>query len=153
MCVLAPRQRPCLVRPLVPNPTTTSTPTPTPNTLHSPSPRSNNAYGGKADLELANKVNAEVYDFLSSAGSKYGIGFWKPGSGIIHQVRLFAVVGVGLGGGGMPRVVGGDSTQWLLLAWSGGLRYPFSHPRTHPLTIPPITASRLCWRTTPSPAA
>lgn len=32
------------------------------------------------------QVNKEVYDFLSSAGSKYGIGFWKPGSGIIHQV-------------------------------------------------------------------
>ena len=31
-------------------------------------------------------MNKEVYDFLSSAGSKYGIGFWKPGSGIIHQV-------------------------------------------------------------------
>jgi aconitate hydratase len=48
----------------------------------------NNSYGGKADLDLANKVNKEVYDFLSSAGSKYGIGFWKPGSGIIHQIVL-----------------------------------------------------------------
>lgn len=28
----------------------------------------------------------EVYDFLASAGAKYGVGFWKPGSGIIHQV-------------------------------------------------------------------
>ena len=44
-------------------------------------------YGGVADLELAVKQNKEVYDFLASAGSKYGIGFWKPGSGIIHQVR------------------------------------------------------------------
>ena len=43
-------------------------------------------YGGVADLALAVKQNAEVYDFLASAGSKYGIGFWKPGSGIIHQV-------------------------------------------------------------------
>ncbi|KAL4458005.1 hypothetical protein ABPG75_012870 [Micractinium tetrahymenae] len=48
----------------------------------------NNAYGGQADLQHANKVNKEVYDFLSSAGSKYGIGFWKPGSGIIHQIVL-----------------------------------------------------------------
>jgi len=31
-------------------------------------------------------VNREVYDFLASAGAKYGVGFWKPGSGIIHQV-------------------------------------------------------------------
>lgn len=31
----------------------------------------------------------QVYDFLASAGAKYGIGFWKPGSGIIHQVCLF----------------------------------------------------------------
>ena len=33
-------------------------------------------------------INKEVYDFLSSASAKYGVGFWKPGSGIIHQVRL-----------------------------------------------------------------
>ena len=32
-------------------------------------------------------VNREVYNFLATAGSKYGVGFWKPGSGIIHQVR------------------------------------------------------------------
>ena len=31
-------------------------------------------------------INYEVYDFLASAGAKYGVGFWKPGSGIIHQV-------------------------------------------------------------------
>ncbi|MBN8215634.1 MAG: aconitate hydratase [Spirochaetes bacterium] len=42
----------------------------------------------KADLEGANEVNREVYDFLASVSSKYGIGFWKPGSGIIHQVVL-----------------------------------------------------------------
>jgi aconitase A len=58
-----------------------------------------NAYGGKADLELANKVNKEVYDFLSSAGSKYGIGFWKPGSGIIHQVGLPACPGASASAG------------------------------------------------------
>ena len=49
-----------------------------------------NQFGGKADLKFAVKTNKEVYDFLASAGSKYGIGFWRPGSGIIHQVRLFA---------------------------------------------------------------
>lgn len=43
-------------------------------------------FGGKADLKFAVKTNKEVYDFLASAGSKYGIGFWRPGSGIIHQV-------------------------------------------------------------------
>ncbi len=42
----------------------------------------------KEDLERAIKVNQEVYDFLSSVSAKYGIGFWKPGAGIIHQVLL-----------------------------------------------------------------
>jgi aconitate hydratase len=42
----------------------------------------------KPDLERAIKVNQEVYDFLSSVSNKYGIGFWKPGAGIIHQVML-----------------------------------------------------------------
>ncbi|DBA67352.1 hypothetical protein WJX79_001524 [Trebouxia sp. C0005] len=45
-------------------------------------------FGGKADLKFAVKTNKEVYDFLASAGSKYGIGFWRPGSGIIHQIVL-----------------------------------------------------------------
>ncbi|MCU0434795.1 MAG: aconitate hydratase [Bacteroidia bacterium] len=40
------------------------------------------------DLERAIQVNKEVYDFLSSVSNKYGIGFWKPGGGIIHQVVL-----------------------------------------------------------------
>ena len=40
------------------------------------------------DLDIAKKVNQEVYDFLSSVSNKYGIGFWKPGAGIIHQVVL-----------------------------------------------------------------
>ena len=44
--------------------------------------------GSKEDLQVANVTNREVYDFLSSACSKYGIGFWKPGAGIIHQVVL-----------------------------------------------------------------
>ncbi|KAJ5087184.1 hypothetical protein N7456_010800 [Penicillium angulare] len=42
--------------------------------------------GAKEDLERATSEHAEVYDFLSSASRKYGIGFWKPGSGIIHTV-------------------------------------------------------------------
>jgi aconitase B len=33
-------------------------------------------------------INSEVYNFLASAGAKYGVGFWKPGSGIIHQIVL-----------------------------------------------------------------
>lgn len=36
---------------------------------------------------LTQEVNEEVYNFLASAGAKYGVGFWKPGSGIIHQVQ------------------------------------------------------------------
>lgn len=44
--------------------------------------------GAVKDLNKAVTDNKEVYDFLSSVSSKYGIGFWKPGSGIIHQVVL-----------------------------------------------------------------
>jgi aconitate hydratase len=44
--------------------------------------------GAAADLATALDVNKEVYDFLSSISNKYGIGFWKPGAGIIHQVVL-----------------------------------------------------------------
>ncbi|TKG94084.1 aconitate hydratase [Puteibacter caeruleilacunae] len=43
---------------------------------------------GKTDLDFAKKNNEEVYDFLESVSNKYGIGFWKPGAGIIHQVVL-----------------------------------------------------------------
>lgn len=42
----------------------------------------------KKDLEVANTESKEVYDFLASVSNKYGIGFWKPGAGIIHQVVL-----------------------------------------------------------------
>ncbi len=42
--------------------------------------------GSTKDLEVAIETNKEVYDFLQSASMKYGMGFWKPGSGIIHQV-------------------------------------------------------------------
>jgi aconitate hydratase len=44
--------------------------------------------GAKKDLETAVTKNKEVYDFLASVSNKYGIGFWKPGAGIIHQVIL-----------------------------------------------------------------
>jgi aconitate hydratase len=44
--------------------------------------------GADADLSKAKDKNKEVYDFLASVSNKYGIGFWKPGAGIIHQVVL-----------------------------------------------------------------
>ncbi|KAI7887156.1 aconitate hydratase [Lichtheimia hyalospora FSU 10163] len=44
--------------------------------------------GGPQDLARAIDINKEVYDFLATASAKYGIGFWRPGSGIIHQIIL-----------------------------------------------------------------
>jgi aconitate hydratase len=44
--------------------------------------------GAIKDLAVAEDTNKEVYEFLASASAKYGMGFWKPGSGIIHQVVL-----------------------------------------------------------------
>ncbi|KAH7047091.1 aconitate hydratase [Linnemannia elongata] len=44
--------------------------------------------GGAKDLTRAKDINKEVYDFLSTSCAKYGLGFWKPGSGIIHQIIL-----------------------------------------------------------------
>ncbi len=44
--------------------------------------------GAASDLKHANAESKEVYDFLASVSNKYGIGFWKPGAGIIHQVVL-----------------------------------------------------------------
>jgi len=43
---------------------------------------------GGVDLARAKDINAEVYNFLATAGAKHGVGFWKPGSGIIHQIIL-----------------------------------------------------------------
>ena len=43
---------------------------------------------GKSDLSVALSKNKEVYDFLKSVTNKYGIGFWKPGAGIIHQILI-----------------------------------------------------------------
>ena len=52
--------------------------------------------GEKQDLLVAEDTNKEVYDFLNAAAQRYGMGFWKPGSGIIHQVVLenYAVPGM-----------------------------------------------------------
>jgi aconitate hydratase len=44
--------------------------------------------GSKTDLDFANAESKEVFDFLASVSNKYGIGFWKPGAGIIHQIVL-----------------------------------------------------------------
>ncbi|MCU0439071.1 MAG: aconitate hydratase [Raineya sp.] len=44
--------------------------------------------GAEKDLNRANKESEEVFNFLSSVSNKYGIGFWKPGAGIIHQIVL-----------------------------------------------------------------
>lgn len=44
--------------------------------------------GGEKDLARAIDINKEVYDFLATSTAKYNIGFWKPGSGIIHQIIL-----------------------------------------------------------------
>ena len=45
-------------------------------------------HGAKEDLASSLDTNREVFDFLASVSKKYGIGFWKPGAGIIHQVVL-----------------------------------------------------------------
>jgi aconitate hydratase len=44
--------------------------------------------GGPKDLARAQEINKEVYDFLATSCAKYNIGFWRPGSGIIHQILL-----------------------------------------------------------------
>lgn len=45
-------------------------------------------HGAEADMAKATETNKEVYEFLSTAAAKYGLGFWRPGSGIIHQIVL-----------------------------------------------------------------
>lgn len=44
--------------------------------------------GGEKDLRRAKDINQEVYNFLATAGAKYGVGFWTPGTGIIYQIIL-----------------------------------------------------------------
>ena len=92
---------------------------------------------GKSDIVAALSENGEVYDFLQSAASKYGMGFWKPGAGIIHQVVLenYAFPG-GLmlgtdshtpnaGGLGMLAIgVGGADAADVMVGLAWELKYP-----------------------------
>lgn len=93
--------------------------------------------GADIDLENAEVTNKEVYDFLQSSSAKYGIGFWKPGSGIIHQVVLeqYAFPGGMMIGtdshtpnaGGMAMAaigVGGADAVDVMVGDTFGLRYP-----------------------------
>ncbi len=93
--------------------------------------------GAKADLETANITNKEVYDFLSSVSNKYGIGFWKAGAGIIHQVLLenYAFPGgmmigtdshtVNAGGLGMIAIgVGGADAVDVMAGMPWELKFP-----------------------------
>ena len=89
------------------------------------------------DLSQAKDVNGEVYDFLESVSSKYGIGFWKPGAGIIHQVILenYAFPGgmmigtdshtVNAGGLGMIAIgVGGADAVDVMAGMPWELKFP-----------------------------
>lgn len=93
--------------------------------------------GARADLEAAVEANAEVYDFLRTACARYGIGFWRPGSGIIHQVVLeqYAFPGGMMIGtdshtpnaGGLAMVaigVGGADAVDVMVGTTLGLRWP-----------------------------
>lgn len=93
--------------------------------------------GAKEDLETAKDTNKEVYDFLASVSNKYGIGFWKPGAGIIHQVILenYAFPGgmmigtdshtVNAGGLGMIAVgVGGADAVDVMAGMPWELKFP-----------------------------
>ncbi len=93
--------------------------------------------GAKADLTTANDENVEVYDFLATVSDKYGIGFWKPGAGIIHQVVLenYAFPGgmmigtdshtVNAGGLGMLAIgVGGADAVDVMAGMPWELKFP-----------------------------
>ncbi|MFC1784524.1 aconitate hydratase [Candidatus Neomarinimicrobiota bacterium] len=93
--------------------------------------------GAAEDLKKANITNGEVYDFLHSVSQKYGIGFWKPGAGIIHQVVLenYAFPGgmmigtdshtVNAGGMGMIAIgVGGADAVDVMAGMPWELRWP-----------------------------
>jgi aconitate hydratase A / 2-methylisocitrate dehydratase len=93
--------------------------------------------GAAADLTTALDANSEVYDFLRSVSAKYGIGFWQPGSGIIHQVVLeqYAFPGgmmIGTdshtpnaGGLGMVAIgVGGADAVDVMAGWPFNTRVP-----------------------------
>ncbi len=95
--------------------------------------------GAEQDRRTALKTNQEVYEFLASAAKKFGIGFWKPGSGIIHQVVLenYAFPGglmigtdshtVNAGGLGMLAVGVGGADAVDAMA---GLPWEVKHPKT-----------------------
>ncbi len=93
--------------------------------------------GAKKDLQFANEVSSEVFDFLASVSNKYGIGFWKPGAGIIHQVVLenYAFPGgmmigtdshtVNAGGLGMVAIgVGGADAVDVMAGMPWELKFP-----------------------------
>jgi aconitate hydratase len=93
--------------------------------------------GASIDLGVAIDTNAEVYDFLRSVSAKYGLGFWGPGSGIIHQVVLenYAFPGgmmIGTdshtpnaGGLGMVAIgVGGADAVDVMTGFSFNVRWP-----------------------------
>ncbi len=93
--------------------------------------------GAKNDLTAANKESKEVFDFLSSVSNKYGIGFWRPGAGIIHQVVLenYAFPGgmmigtdshtVNAGGLGMVAIgVGGADAVDVMAGMAWELKFP-----------------------------
>jgi len=93
--------------------------------------------GADKDLETAIDTNKEVYDFLSSVSNKYGVGFWKPGAGIIHQVVLenYAFPGgmmigtdshtVNAGGLGMIAIgVGGADAVDVMAGMPWELKFP-----------------------------
>ncbi|MDQ4097556.1 MAG: aconitase family protein, partial [Actinomycetota bacterium] len=92
---------------------------------------------GATDLRTAEEANREVYDFLRTVSAKYGIGFWRPGSGIIHQVVLeqYAFPGGLMIGtdshtpnaGGLAMVaigVGGADAVDVMVGRPFGLRWP-----------------------------
>ena len=93
--------------------------------------------GAAADLKSANSSSAEVFNFLESVSNKYGIGFWKPGAGIIHQVVLenYAFPGgmmigtdshtVNAGGLGMVAIgVGGADAVDVMAGMAWELKFP-----------------------------
>jgi len=93
--------------------------------------------GAQDDLAIANTESKEVFDFLSSVSNKYGIGFWKPGAGIIHQVVLenYAFPGgmmigtdshtVNAGGLGMVAIgVGGADAVDVMAGMAWELKFP-----------------------------
>ena len=93
--------------------------------------------GAVADLKRANDTSNEVFDFLESVSNKYGIGFWKPGAGIIHQVVLenYAFPGgmmigtdshtVNAGGLGMVAIgVGGADAVDVMAGMPWELKFP-----------------------------